>query len=913
MAGVDQRRVQIAKDGAVKRLRDVGLLVHEELDACTVAQSLGYCIDGVAGTVRPVADRLRTVQMAFRWLSRRPRVTGHAIQKLLGHAVHFMLLRRELLSIPRRLYDFVQYAGHSRRRLWAVAAVEARWIGELLSLSTADLRRVPSTQLTSSDASLSGIAVCSKQESITTVIELGSFKEGWRFKGRNPADRPRQRALSRLDPFADPESVKPIGAEHEDPLELVVDFPEVDPLLLKKEDWQLRFAQHMQFPEAITVLEGRAVVATLRHKFRSLSCFHQRHVHLCDNLGTVLALEKGRSSSLPLLRVCRRVACLLLATSSSLSLRWIPSEINVADEGSRRWERARKAHSSDHTSSTKETISKQQTSRSTMPSKQYKGGKSGKEGHLHERQSVDPALHRTNLPGTERNFHGGGRGLQAPDADFSEVCQTAQALPSWAEEIGREFLHLSEQSLRRRERHWRCNKAPSSPHRQRARLHRQGEPPSIETLLARMVPLGSRGDEASHALGADCGHCHEAGSERVDRSSSVSPPHVRRLPEARGGPKPAERRLGGANGSTSVLQPQSASIGPSGEFKSGTIRRDHSPRLEDHPMDGTFAASPSKPPSRGDDVPGGLPKPARRLARRTCGFGPLQDAFRALSAEAQWSILRPDGETSQSFGGQEEREMVVRQFSEALRGECTPQSGIPEASQEDTACCNTGAAASGTLGPKIFLPEKAKDRQLWVLEIFSGSAHLSKAMVKQGVRCAAWDIEYNARCNVLDKDVLCHLLRFIVGRKIALVWFGMPCQSWSRARRFDGGPPPLRDDECQIWGRTGLSPPDCQKLHLGNKLLLWTTLMAQLCSTMMIPWVIENPGSFRCWLTRFWHFDENCTASFCRLLSISYAMAKKHRTFDKLFSQVGLHLENLQPAPRAMQCNAQATHHSVRT
>ena len=849
VAGVDQRRVQMAKDGAVKRLREVGLLVHEEMDACTVAQSLGYCIDGVAGTVRPVADPLHTVQLAFKWLSRRPRVTGLAIQKLLGHAVHFMLLRRELLSIPRRLYDFVQYAGQSRRRLWAVAAVEARWIGELLSLSTADLRRVPSTQLTSSDASLSGIAVCSKQESLSTVLALGSFKEGWRFKGRNPADRPRQRALGRLDPFTDPESVKPIGAAHEDPLELVVDFPEVDPLILKKEDWQLRFAQYMQHPEAITVLEGRAVVATLRHKFRSLACFRQRHVHLCDNLGTVLALEKGRSPSPPLLRVCRRVACLLLATSSSLNLRWIPSEINVADEGSRRWERSRKAHGSESTSSKKEAGSKQQTSSSTMSPKQHQRGKSREKNHLHEREPIDPAIQRSDIPGTKCNLHGGGRGLQASDADFSKVCEGTQAFPSWAEEVGREFLLLSEQSLRGRERHWRCNKAPRGPHRQRAGLHRQGQPPPLEAMLARMAPPGPGCNSSSHAMGADCSHSHEAGSEGVDRSSLASPPHVRCLPETRGGLELAKRRLGGADSATPLLQPQPASIRPTGKFKSRTIRRDHPPRFEDDPLDGAPAASSSKPPSGGDDLSGGLSRTARCLAGRTSRLGPLQDAFRAISTETQWSLLRSDGETSQPFGCQEERQVVVGQFSAALRSERATQPGVPEASKESTASCYSGTPAGGAMGPKIFLPEKAKDRKLWFLEIFSGSAHLSKAMVQQGFRCAAWDIEYNSRCNVLDKEVLCHLLRFLRGRKVALVWFGMPCQSWSRARRFDGGPPPLRDDNCQIWGRSGLSFSDRQKLHLGNKLLLWTTMMAQLCSTISIPWVIENPGRSRCWLT----------------------------------------------------------------
>ena len=58
----------------------------------------------------------------------------------------------------------------------------------------------------------------------------------------------------------------------------------------------------------------------------------------------VLMISKGRSSTFPMLKVCRRLCALLLCTDSYLSTRWIPSELNVADKGSRRWEHLRKQH-----------------------------------------------------------------------------------------------------------------------------------------------------------------------------------------------------------------------------------------------------------------------------------------------------------------------------------------------------------------------------------------------------------------------------------------------------------------------------------------------------------------------------------------------------------------------------------------
>ena len=42
-----------------------------------------------------------------------------------------------------------------------------------------------------------------------------------------------------------------------------------------------------------------------------------------------------------MLKLCRRVAALLLATDSCLAVRWVPSELNIADKPSRQWEHLR--------------------------------------------------------------------------------------------------------------------------------------------------------------------------------------------------------------------------------------------------------------------------------------------------------------------------------------------------------------------------------------------------------------------------------------------------------------------------------------------------------------------------------------------------------------------------------------------
>ena len=104
--------------------------------------------------------------------------------------------------------------------------------------------------------------VCSREAEDQVLQQIGSYREKWRFKGRNPASRPRQKALGTFDPFSDIGSVKPVDVAPEDPFELDTEFPDVPHELLKKDTWSLRFSQRMIFKEHITLLEGRGIVAT---------------------------------------------------------------------------------------------------------------------------------------------------------------------------------------------------------------------------------------------------------------------------------------------------------------------------------------------------------------------------------------------------------------------------------------------------------------------------------------------------------------------------------------------------------------------------------------------------------------------------------------------------------------------------
>ncbi|CAE8645231.1 unnamed protein product, partial [Polarella glacialis] len=338
LLGTNRELVQQAKDGAVKRLRAVVFLVHEEVDACLQVDSLGYTINGSTGIVAPQPLKAERLVKGLVYISRRPTMSGKQLEHVMGHCIHHMLLKRELLSLFRAFYDFISQCYDTPVKVWPSVAKEARWAASLLRLCHSNLRRPWDLLVTASDASLTGIAVTSTLWDHQDVVAVGAMNERWRSRGKHPSDKPRQSALGLLDPLLDVESVIPGSDPHYDNYEINPDFKEIPEHLLLPADWKLRYSARMFDKEGIMILEGRGVEASLRHRLRAQRSFGKRCLNLGDNLGLTLGFCKGRFSSYPLLRIARRVTALTVAGDLNPAHRWHPSERNTADAGSRKWE-----------------------------------------------------------------------------------------------------------------------------------------------------------------------------------------------------------------------------------------------------------------------------------------------------------------------------------------------------------------------------------------------------------------------------------------------------------------------------------------------------------------------------------------------------------------------------------------------
>ena len=115
-------------------------------------------------------------------------------------------------------------------------------------------------------------------------------------------------------------------------------FAEVPHEMLDPKDWETLCARPYNHAEDTTPLEARAVLRGLEGIAFTELGRNLRQLMLCDNLGLTFAIERWRTRSYKTLMVIRRIAGVSLARNIRLSIPWMASETNSADEPSRFFE-----------------------------------------------------------------------------------------------------------------------------------------------------------------------------------------------------------------------------------------------------------------------------------------------------------------------------------------------------------------------------------------------------------------------------------------------------------------------------------------------------------------------------------------------------------------------------------------------
>lgn len=879
IGGLDQERVQAAKEGAVSRLRSLGFGIHEEVEAANMVDSLGFRIDGVNGIVLPIPEKVGKVISAFRWLSKRPRTTGKDVEKLIGHAVHFIMLRREMLSVLRALYDFVQSCYHRRCRLWKTAAGESRILANLLCICYADLRRPWSPLVTCSDASLSGIAVSSKQTDTQIVASIARHREGWRFKHRD-FRAPREAALTEVqnkpDPFTDVETVLPIHQQLQDPYLLDDGFPEVPLDFMDSSGWVDSFSTRMTIEEPITVLESRGTIAAARHRARGVGSFYRRMLRINDNLANVLGLEKGRSASFPMLRACRRLCAILVALNSVLYHRWVPSEHNPSDHASRRWESLRvqkKTVKQTSSASPAAFASRRRSGKSrACLSQAYKPATGSNfeneeifnsEGHSREHQggegsetpSVGGDLVNETFPnpivlGAGGSFSRCSSGLYEEIPSIHKVCQDSQVEDLIPQEVRRELDRLSQQLVSGRIRYLRRKQNVRGRHRCAPRLFPQSHDGKIQKMLAWLDKSGPRRNQTSNPLSVGSPHCLLSDQGMSRGSCAGGADDVFSISSAGRGVEYSGSGCGETFKSSKTSCNQLASHGETGNQQNWIERRINYSRLTGPTLSGNYDGEVEGAKNSGTLVHHQLQPVEESMGQSHHSAWTKEELGSSIPASSFRAVSRSAPQSAHGSCSEVERQVGVRCVSETVRGPQQAGSGVSKPSATGARGCTESGEGPRVDDAKISIPIGLDTPRPWVVELFAGCANLSHACCREGFRALSLDILYGPGCDLLKSSVVSKLFHFLRNNWVALVWLGMPCNSWSRARKYDDlGPPPLRDDDEYLWGLPNLSKADQRKVQQGNQLLMATYNIIQYCIKHNIPWALENPWTSRAWLT----------------------------------------------------------------
>jgi len=336
--GIAKKSVVDVLDSACGALDRSGLTTHEREESDAMMDMLGVRLDAVRQCTTLTPSRFWKLEKGLEALLRRKRVSGEMLEAVVGHCTFVALLVRHTLSIFHYSYRYIQSMRGCGGRLWASVRAELEAFRDLLPLVESDWSLPWSPVVTATDSSGYGYGECASRWGADVAAEHGRVPERSRY--RRKAGAARAHAFSELQGRAAALATKPAfeaGSEKDlgDEWEERPDFPEVPEFLLRPERWTVIRGGRWQRAEDIHLSEARALVSALERAGRTRYGLHQRRLYLCDNMGVTLALVRGRAKQMPLLRLVRRWAAISLARNLRPTVRWIPSERDVADAPSR--------------------------------------------------------------------------------------------------------------------------------------------------------------------------------------------------------------------------------------------------------------------------------------------------------------------------------------------------------------------------------------------------------------------------------------------------------------------------------------------------------------------------------------------------------------------------------------------------
>jgi hypothetical protein len=279
-----------AQDAYVAAIRALGLVVKDSkvvLPSADGVACLGLEVHGTDHTVGVSAVKVGALCRDTLRALTDGRCTGTALATLVGRWTWAALAASPALAVLNATYRYIECARGRLFTLWPSVAHELRTLVGLAPLFFTRTSAGWFERVVATDASSTGLGI------VAAPV----------------AERDARDTVTKEDAAA----------------------------LAAHAPWRVIAAAPWRTQEHINVLELRALTTAVRWVLSHPRAVDSRVLILSDSQVVVGAVTKGRSSSQPLLRRLRFLAALVLASGLRLTLRWLASELNPADEPSRRF------------------------------------------------------------------------------------------------------------------------------------------------------------------------------------------------------------------------------------------------------------------------------------------------------------------------------------------------------------------------------------------------------------------------------------------------------------------------------------------------------------------------------------------------------------------------------------------------
>ena len=100
--------------------------------------------------------------------------------------------------------------------------------------------------------------------------------------------------------------------------------------------------------------------------------------------------------------------------------------------------------------------------------------------------------------------------------------------------------------------------------------------------------------------------------------------------------------------------------------------------------------------------------------------------------------------------------------------------------------------------------------------------------------------------DILQTRVQQKLLAVILGKQVGYNHFGLPCSSWPRARRGNGGPGAIRSNS-HVLGWPWLKGKDLEKVKVANRMVRIVAHLCRECMRFKVAWSVEIPRTSLAW------------------------------------------------------------------